>query len=274
MKKVIGVALLPISRGCLENIMFIKDVSAKRKTIAVAIPLTMGTEKTRIKKRNILNEYGLPVATKREPFSQQCYVEWQIGYDALTTDIDRLSKTTLMDKTFTGSNGKSKALYELSEYIYHFYQWGVIVREKLEDIKNFITGIEHKHLLDVNKDYVIDRSHPIPQKIFDIYFEYTQVKYPLLIHKYPPFEVFTEIKISEKQYAVGVQPMLYFCFPITELKTDVPLLGRVAKTKEFAEFEINTSNINVFLETLKIFGILSKNHNLDVISIIDVILNK
>lgn len=67
--------------------------------------------------------------------------------------------------------------------------------------------------------------------------------------------------------------MLYLCFPITELENSENLLGRTAQTKEFANFVINDKTINVFLEMLKLFGTLSKNHNKDAISIINVILN-
>ena len=133
-------------------------------------------------------------------------------------------------------------------------------------------NIDEQKLLDVNSDYLIERGHPLPRELFGIAFEYTQVKYPLLVHKFNPFEIITEIKITEKQYAIGVQPMLYFCFPITELSCARPLLGRTAETKENADFVIDDSNIKVFLEALKIFGILSQNHRKDVISIINVIL--
>lgn len=252
--------------------MFIKTLDEDSKEICVAIPLTRGTEKTRIKKRSILNEYGSPVATRQECFTQQCYVEWQIGYDVVTAEADKLQRTTLQDKTFIGANGKNKALYELSEYIYYFYKWGVISKELIEGVREFLLAVDERQLLDINRNYVIERSHPTPQKLFDIDFEFTQVKYPLLIHKFCSFEIMTEIKISEKQYAVGVQPMLYFCFSITELKADVPLLGRSAEVKETANFIINNANIGVFLETMKIFGILSHNHKKDILSIIEVIL--
>ncbi len=95
----------------------------------------------------------------------------------------------------------------------------------------------------------------------------------MLVHRFEQYEILTEIKITEKQYAIGVQPMLYLCFPIMELKSSQPLIGRTAITKETADFEINSSNISIFLEMLKIFGILSKNHNKDIITIIDKIVS-
>ena len=47
----------------------------------------------------------------------------------------------------------------------------------------------------------------------------------------------TSGKVRIKQRAVGIQPMLYFCFPITELITNKPLIGRSAKKQEFAYFK-------------------------------------
>ena len=254
--------------------MCIRFLDKINKKILVSIPLTRHRSKTRIKKRSILNEYGIPVSTKQEKFSQQCYVEWQIGYDVGIDDQNKLGKTTLKTIKFIGADGKEKALYELSEYIYYFYKWNIISKDRLETIRSFLQGIDKTKFLNINNEYVIDRSNPIEKELFGIKFEYTQVKYPLLIHKFMPFEIVTEIKITEKQYAIGIQPMLYFCFPITELKSDIALLDRTTETKETADFIIDKNNINVFLEILKIFGILSQDHNKDILSIIDIIFKK
>jgi len=48
-----------------------------------------------------------------------------------------------------------------------------------------------------------------------------------------------------------------------------PIIGRMAQTKETADFIIDSKNISIFLEMLKIFGILSKAHNYDIIKIIN-----
>lgn len=251
--------------------MFIKEI--KKNEIKVAIPLTKGTDKTRIKKRSILNEYGIPVSTKSELFTQSCYVEWQIGYDVITSDTEKLEKTTLKNLRFIGANGKEKALYELSEYIKYFYDWKVISKESLINIENYLKQLSEDNFLDTNPELSIKRTHPINKTINDFNFMWTKVEYPLLVYKFGKFEIVAEIKITEKQYAIGTQPMLYLCFPITELENSENLLGRTAQTKEFANFVINDKNINVFLEMLKLFGTLSKNHNKDAISIINVILN-
>lgn len=253
--------------------MFIQEI--RNQEIKVAIPLTKGTDKTRIKKRSMLNEYGIPVSTKSEPFSQNCYVEWQIGYDVITADTEKLEKTTLPDLRFMGANGKEKALYELSEYIKYFYDWNIITRQELVNIKTYLQNMSDDDFLDNpigHPELAIRRTNFVQKQINGFDFLWTQVEYPLLVYKFGNFEIVTEIIIKEKQYAIGIQPMLYLCFSVTELENSQNLLGRTANTKEFASFKIDRNNIFVFVEMLKLFGTLSRNHNTDAISIIDTIL--
>lgn len=247
-------------------------IKEKEHKIEVPILLTAVSGKIRIKNRSILNEYGTPVAVKRDNFALSNYVEWQIGYDVVKKEVEKLAESSLPDTEFVGANGKTKALYELSEYIWYFYKWGIVSKNDLLNIVEYLNTIPNNGLIDSNSELQIDRSHPMAKNINGFDFEYTQVKYPLLIHKFNGYEIVTEIKITEKQYAVGTQPMLYLCFPVTELKAETNLLGRVAKTKEISYFEITESNINVFLEMLKMFGILSNNHRHDIIQIINTIL--
>jgi len=240
--------------------------------IEVPILLTAVSGKIRIKNRSIVNEYGTPVAVRRDGFALSNYVEWQIGYDVVKKETDKLSESSLPETEFVGANGKNKALYELSEYIWYFHKWSIVSKEELESVINYLNSISDNDLIDNNSELQIDRSHPIAKNINGFNFEYTQVKYPLLIYKFNGYEIVTEIKITEKQYAVGTQPMLYLCFPITELKPNTNLIGRCAEVKEIAHFEISESNIKVFLEMLKMFGILSKNHKHDILQIINTII--
>lgn len=255
--------------------MYIQEI--KNQEIKVAIPLTKGTDKTRIKKRSILNEYGMPVSTKSEPFSLSCYVEWQIGYDVVTADTDKLEKTTLPNLRFTGANGKEKALYELSEYVKYFYDWNIIPSKELVDLKTYLQNLADDDFLDnpiTHPELAIKRTNFVQKQINGFNFMWAQVEYPLLVYKFGNFEVVTEIIIKEKQYAIGIQPMLYLCFPITELENSQNLLGRTANSKEYASFKIDKNNIYIFMELLKLFGTLSKNHNTDAISIINTIINE
>ncbi len=102
-------------------------------------------------------------------------------------------------------------------------------------------------------------------------FELSRISYPLLIHSFNDNQL-SEIVIREQQYGSKTQAMLYFCFSILELKTATPLLNRTAALKEHALLTINKTNALVFLEMLKIFGLLSQAHHSDVLKILEKIL--
>ena len=242
------------------------------KKISYQIPLTTTSGKVRVKERSMINEYGIPVATRQNKFSHKHYIEWQIGYDVATSEIGASKITALQELIFVGANGKTKSLYELSEIAYYLVKWGIVSREKLQEIYGFIKSTNDELLIDVNPDFSIKPTNLVPKQLFGINFQKAEVSYPLLIHKFGQFEVITEIIIKEKQRAIGVQPMLYLCFPISELQTKIPLLGRTANQKEFANFVFDATNADIILEMLKIFGILSKNHKHDILQIIDLII--
>ncbi len=184
-----------------------------------------------------------------------------------------MALSTLGQSEFIGANGKTKALYELSEYLYYFTQWGIITESEITNLLAFLQNINDDEFLDARSDLQILRSHPISKKILGVEFYESQVKYPLLVHKFNHFDVLVEIIIKEKQRAVGVQPMLYVCFPITEIHCNPVLLGRVAESKECGLLILDSKDKNFLLEIFKIFGMLSKNHNYDVCEIIKIILN-
>jgi hypothetical protein len=241
--------------------------------ISVSIPLTANSGKIRIKNRSILNEYGTTFATKQYPFKQSNYVEWMIGYDVDKSNSKKLAESTLFETSFIGANTKTKALYELSEYIYYFYKWNIIGIQSLLEIEEYLSNLKLDDLLDNNSQLRISRDNFSKKKINGINFKHTLVKYPLLVREFGNYEIVSEIKITEQQRAMITQPMVYLCFPITELRSDTLLIGRTAKTKETAYFDVTQDNISVFLEILKMFGILSENHRHDVLEIIRLIKN-
>ena len=86
--------------------MKIVTVDNENKSIKVAIPLTSQTGKIRVKSRDIWYGYGYPVATRQKEFELNFYIEWQIGYDIVTSEKTKLELSTLQNKRFIGSNGK------------------------------------------------------------------------------------------------------------------------------------------------------------------------
>ena len=234
-----------------------KIAKLQKPQIVVELPLTTQSGKVRVKERNSFYEYGLPVATRQVPFAQKHYIEWQIGYDADKSDKEKLNLTSLKESEFIGANGKKKALYELSEYLFYFAYWGIVSARDLDELLAFLKGVNSSDFLD--SSFQILRSHPIKREILGIDFYCSEVKYPLLVHKFDNFDILVEIIIKEKQRAVGVQPMLYVCFPITQLnpsENKPVLLGRVADLKECAHLILDSNDKEFVLEAFKIFGIL------------------
>lgn len=255
--------------------MRIRRVDFQNQRILVEIPLTTHTGKIRIKERRSYTDFGIPVATRRKPFNQNMYVEWQIGYD-IEIGSKRIHLSTLAnnpDLTFVAYNNKPKTLYELSEYLYYFYRMGVISEEKLREVKNYVENIPDSSLLE--NIYRIYKSNPVEKEINGILFLESVIKYPHLIHDFNNgFFIIAEITIKEKQKAVGIQPMVYICFPVSYLKDELgnSLIGRTAKPNEVAIFEFNRDNAFVILESFKIFGLLSKAHRHDTQEILRLIL--
>lgn len=119
--------------------MWSKDEFAKQ--ISVSVQLTEQGGKIRIKVREAMNEYGRPTATRQEAFTENHYVEWQIGYDVVKSEKEKFELTTLVRLLFEGANGKIKAPYELGEFLYYFVEMSVIERAELGDLQNFLASL-------------------------------------------------------------------------------------------------------------------------------------
>lgn len=241
----------------------------KSKKILVDIPLTTPTGKIRIKSRSMFYEYGTPHATRSEPITQNNYVEWQISYDL---EYKKRDDSSLPHLSFIGANGKEKVLYELSEYLYYFYSWDMVTSSELKETVEFLSNLDERNLISNHPDCQITRTHPIEKQINNTTFFEMTLKYPQLIYKFGKYEIIAEITIREKQRAIGIQPMLYLCFPITELQASENLIGRIAQVKETAQFVIDQSNYRIVIEMVKMFGMLSPSHHKDILGIIKSIL--
>jgi hypothetical protein len=261
--------------------MFIESVNKDKQEIIVKIPLTTTSGKIRVKQRDNIFGYGLPFASRTYKFNQKNYIEWQIGYDAkVPKDINNFEEkkyknydlTTIKDYYFIGHNESNKTIYELSKYLYYFHLWDIINNVDLVNLCEYLDNLSEYELLDNHKQCQIKRTNPKETKINDIDFYTSIIEYPQLIHRFGKYEIIAEITIREKQRAVGTQPMLYFCFPITELKAHTPLIGRIANKKEHANFIFNKDNCFIILEMIKVFGMLSTAHRFDIIKILKTII--
>ena len=77
-----------------------------------------------------------------------------------------------------------------------------------------------------------------------------------------------EIIIKEKQKAIGIQPMLYLCIPIKLVEEYQEIENKLAEAKQKATYLITKNNFQLVIETIKIFSILSRNHQRDIVNIL------
>lgn len=254
--------------------MKIREIDKNKKTIKVEIPLTSPTGKIRIKQRKSYIDFGTPVATRQTKLSQNMYVEWQIGYDieinSKNIELSYYYTNTSNPQIFTAYNKKKKTFYELSEYLFYFYQLGLISRDEINDLISFSTNIKEF----IEDKFCITKTYPKIETFNNLEFLSSEIRYPHLIYDFKNgFLVIAEITVREKQKAIGVQPMLYICFPVSCLVDcqGKSLIGRTAHKNEVAVLELNYTHKDIILSTTRIFSILSKSHKHDILEILKLI---
>ena len=131
-----------------------------------------------------------------------------------------------------------------------------------------ILSLEDSQLFDVIDSMRITRTNPIEKTINGLDFYEMKVSYPLVVHKFGKYDIYAEVMNREKQKAVGVQPMLYVCLPITSLVFETNQIGRVLNSKECAKWLITKDEAKLALELFRIFGMLSNKHRHDICAIL------
>ena len=84
------------------------QIEEKKQSICINIPLK-NDGKFRFKNRKSPFEFGIGFATRTEQFTDDSYLEWQIGFDAEKNSVIKGKKTTsLTEYIFNGPNEKDK----------------------------------------------------------------------------------------------------------------------------------------------------------------------
>ena len=241
------------------------------KYVLVYLPLTSPTGNIRVRRRSSNKEYGYQVH-KNGIKDEYCYVEWQIKYD--TRNVDE-SETKL---GFTRSiNGEQKYTHSLSDIINFFYinkivSWNdlIQIKEDLETTPPFDLITENEDLLNKQKRYIVEDQPIVDIGGFEVH-QYVTA-FPLYLVSLDQ-GIEAEIGMFEGGLATSVLlPHFYLCIPFTSLLNFDDLNGRGSYSNEDGVFEINSNNIGIFLDILRLHGLMSPKHKSDVIDIIDAIL--
>lgn len=216
-------------------------------------PLTNTQSRIRIKEQNQPNGYGSPIAPRQTIISQKHYIEWQIKYDN-----------------------------ELSEFLLRAFEYSFISRTEIISLKSFI---------EKNNDFVentIQRTNFVPENFAGFDFLTSTVNYPLR-HYCLGNNMWCEIAVCEKQHAMGIMPMLYFCLPMSTIydknclclpmsaiygKSCQIFVGRKIDQNEKGYLFIDKNNINIFMQMFSILGVLSPSHKHYCLQILNYILSR
>ena len=222
----------------------------------------------RWKKRSSSREYGQSLSTSTEPYSQDSYIEWQIGYDF---EAKEQRQTRLDRTTFRGANGKIKLPYELSEIIYHMMERGLLSEKELDEL---IKTVENSNSF-LDEQYEIKTETVGSIDIGGIRFIEETISLPTFVYEKEEGEPVIEVSIQKQQYATGVQPMVYLSIPILCLKDGNSYISRTYKylkeSDQTGSFLVNEATKDYFTTLFKVFGICSKKHNHDVGEILRIV---
>lgn len=239
------------------------------KEITIKIPAS-NEGKFRLKTRAKQTDFGASFAARTNFFTNQVYLEWQIGYDAMDSDIKRgVKKTELNDLHFIGANKKKKSPFELSELIYHAAKLDLIKKDDLIALADSLSVA--RDFLDKNEIRV---EQGVVRIINGITFDATTITLPTFFMTETPDGTQIEISIQKQQYASGVQPMLYFCIPLPCFFNGRSYIGRPSNPGDVLEYKINKNNAIILLIMLRIFGICSPSHNHDINEILKILFIK
>jgi len=232
--------------------------------LVTELPLTNPTGKIRVKRRSEISNYGFPIATRKQSFTKDDYVEWQISYATQNPPESSRVEDIVINDTQIG--------FELTRLLYEGIKLKILSNADLHKLEEFINNVQATETLDENeKIFREDRFQEIKGG-----FKKFEEKTPLFIKKNEEGSYFVEIILKHRQYAVGVQSMVYLCIYIEKLKdkNGNSLIGRNAEAKEVGEFETTLGNKELITDVVKAFAIASQRHKKDVLSILEQIKEK
>ena len=229
--------------------------------------------KFRIKQRNNNFAFGesFAIREKENICPENIYLEWQIGYDAIVKDVENNKKeTSLIKKSFKGANNKNKYLYELSEIIFFLKELNYIkdndIQKLLNEVQNYTEFLDEKDI-EINKKLK-------DVKVNNLSFKETETILPTFFYYEEKDNSQIEISTQKQQYATGVQPMVYYCIPLSTFKNGKDFINkRGQEIKDNFIYEIDKNNYSNFVDLIKIFAMCSKNHNYDICEILKLIIN-
>ena len=239
-------------------------IEQAKKGVSVRLPL-MTRGKFRCKNRVHCQDFGKSFPSRKEEMGGNSYLEWQIGNDVVEKNK---AKTSLKAKKYLiGANGKKKYPYELSEILYYMCCNGVVSKKELNQVRSRIESIN----CFLQDQYKIKPKKKDPVEKEGIAFLHSFIQLPTFIYVDETTELQIEIMIQKQQYATDVQPMVYLCVPMVAFENRGKIIGHTSSETPEGTLFFDEKFKELIFNLLICFGMCSKNHNEDILEIIDVI---
>ena len=161
-----------------------------------------------------------------------------------------------------------KYFNELSDLLIKIIRKGFV---DLKYLKKLLKEVQSEKQF-IEDELEVCRTQPKEYKLGKWTFLLSTIKHPLLIYEISGLILKIEIIIKEKQKAIGIQPMLYLCIPIKLVEEYPEIENKLAETKQKATYLITKNNFQFIIETIRIFALLSKKHQRDIVNILRTIL--
>lgn len=238
-------------------------VRSEQTHILVGLPLTNPTGKIRVKRKGDKFDFGHPIATRQSVMDDNCYIEWQIGYDNPNP-----SEPGVIGGLDFFTRDKHKFAFELSAILYTALVDGIYPTEVLIDLLSFANTVSDGELIE--EITTLSRAHLGSRNVKGLTFNVIEEKYPLYLLEGRDYEI--EVIVRHKQRAVGYQSMVYVCLPVKNAEESV--IGRVANKREIVNFKVFQEQNNFVCDAIRVFALASKRHNEDIKSILAAINGK
>lgn len=225
------------------------------------------TGKYRFKTRENLYTHSEIKASATKEITEKDFLEIQIGYDKSVEDF--YIKKSIHKLGFINNKHDKKFIFELSDIFY----WGII--EKIitkENIKEIILKISNIKILE--DEYKIEREKPTTSNIvLPLNFEKVNIKKPSFVSNFVTND-FIEINIDYKQKAVGTQAMLFLNLSSKNFMiNNKTIIGETISKKDVLNYIIDKNRYStLFYNLIIIFSHLSKQHNKDILNILNKII--
>ncbi len=265
-------ALVAISIGIFTTPSRAADTEYKRirieaweKAVTARLPLTDVSGAARVKRIESAG-VGVPVAPTKTQLDETAFLEWQISYDTPSLQHESAVPGIRFER-----DGRTKYGCELSKLLAESRRLGLVSEAQLRALRKELDTLREHTLEEKEKLAVAPDSEAAATDLPEGFARF--------VEKVPVFQKITpdgriEIRLKQKQRAVGYQAMVYACVPLARwsLPDGAPRGPGAARTKETVTVHFTTENVGYLLDLVRAFGLASREHNDDLGKILDAIL--